>query len=149
MIGKVTSIFLAFNLLISSLGITTFEHICQKNGVTFSIFVKSGCCSKRVATTKCSDTGCLKHKQINKSGINNKPCCEDRNLYKKLNTSSTDLVKVKTSEIQPIFEFTNSCLTSVIIITSTENQKTLKFEMYDPPPLLVENISVLYQSFIC
>jgi hypothetical protein len=149
MLGSLLHILLAFNLFISSFGLIAFEHICSKNGSTFSVFVKpQHCCSKKKPQS-CSAAGCTKHRSNQTVSFNKKPCCEDKTHYKKLHISATDITKVVFAEFQPGF-----CHPTPRISLSDsgfigENKKTLRFYLYRPPPLPVDNLRVLYQSFLC
>lgn len=149
MIFKGLHILLAFNLLVSTTGLSAFEHICSKNGTTFSIFVKpDSCCSKKKVKS-CSATGCTKHKSNHGISFNKKPCCEDKTHYKKLNVSATEQTKVILSEIQPIYYYPIAQISISGNDFISENEKTLKSYLYRPPPLSVDNLRVLYQSFLC
>ena len=149
MIFKVLHILLAINLLISSIGVAAFEHICSKNGTTLSFFIKSeSCCSKKKAKS-CSATSCAQHKSNHGISFNKKPCCEDKIHYKKLNISATEQTKVFLLEIQPIvyYPIVGHLLSENNVLS--ENEKTLRSYLYKPPPLPLDNLRVLYQSFLC
>lgn len=149
MIFKGLHILLAFNLLISTIGVSAYEHICSKNGSTFSIFVKpQSCCSKKKSKS-CSANGCSQHKSNNSPSFNKKPCCEDKTHYKKLSVSATEQTKVIPSELQSIFYLPVDVISFSKIGFICENEKTLKSYLYKPPPLTVDNLRVLYQSFLC
>jgi len=149
MLGKSLHILLSFNLFISSLGLIAFEHICSKKGSTFSIFVKSqSCCSKKKAKT-CSATGCSNHKSNHDVAFNKKPCCEDKTHYKKLNVSATEQTQVVLSEVQPVVYNPITWISLSDHDFICENEKTLRSYLYRPPPLSVDNLRVLYQSFLC
>lgn len=149
MLGKFLHILLAFNLFISSFGLIAFEHICSKNGTTFSVFVKpQHCCSKKKSKS-CSASGCTKNGTNQTASVNKKPCCEDKTHYKKLNVSATEITKVVYSEIQPVFYHPIAEISLSDGDFIGENEKTLKFYLYRPPPLPVDNLRVLYQSFLC
>lgn len=149
MLGKSLHILLAFNLFISSFGLIAFEHICSKNGTTFSVFVKpQHCCSKKKSKS-CSASGCAKNGINQTASFNKKPCCEDKTHYKKLNVSATEITKVVFSEIQPVFYHPIAGISLSDGDFIGENEKTVRFYLYRPPPLPVDNLRVLYQSFLC
>ena len=149
MLNKSLHILLALNLFISSFGLMAFEHICSKNGTTFSVFLKpDSCCSKKKVKS-CSATGCTKHKSNHGVAFNKKPCCEDKTHYKKLSVSATEQTKVIPSELQSIFYLPVDVISFSKIGFICENEKTLKSYLYKPPPLTVDNLRVLYQSFLC
>jgi hypothetical protein len=146
-------ILLAVNLLISSMGVTIHEHICQKNGTTFTFFTKShSCCSSK--KKKCCSVKKSHHCESNAllsygTNIKKKPCCEDKSHYSKLNTNASEVTKVVFSELQSVtytpLVFAPYALNNEVI----DNAKTLRFYLYKPPPLYVDNLRVLYQSFLC
>ncbi len=149
MIKKVLHILLALNLFISSLGLMAYEHICSINGTSYSFLLKpDSCCSKK-KTYKCAAAGCTQHKSSQGIAINKKPCCEDKTHYNKLNVSATEISKVVFSETQPVFYMPIVYASFDQNDKINENEKTLRFYLYKPPPLPVENLRVLYQSFLC
>lgn len=149
MFNKSLHIILAINLFISSFGLMTFEHICSKNGTTLSFFIKSeGCCAKKKVKS-CSVTGCTLHKSNHGLSFEKKPCCEDKTHYKKLNLSAIELTKVILTEVQSIYYLPVAEISFNENNFNSENEKTLKLFLYKPPPLPVDNLRVLYQSFLC
>lgn len=149
MIFKVVHILLALNLFISSFGLIAFEHMCSKNGSTFSFFLKpESCCSKKKAKS-CSAKGCTTQISNHGAVINKKPCCEDKTHYKKFSVNATEKSKVSLFEGQPVayYPVFGTSLGEINFIS--ENEKTLRFFLYKPPPLPLCNIRVLYQSFLC
>lgn len=149
MFGKSLHILLAFNLFISSFGLIAFEHICSKNGTTFSVFVKpQHCCSKKKSES-CSASGCTKNGTNTTASFNKKPCCEDKTHYKKLNVSATEITKVVFSDIQTVFCHAIKGISLIDDDFIGENEKTIRFYLYRPPPLPLDNLRVLYQSFLC
>lgn len=153
MIFNLLHIFLAFNLLISSVGITANEHICQKKGRSIAFFLKpnscctpkkKSCCSSKKIAICSSKSHCSKENTFSK-----KPCCEDKTHYKKLNVSATEITKIVFSEIQPFFYYPVAGISLSDYDFIGENEKTVRFYLYRPPPLHVENLRVLYQSFLC
>ena len=153
MVFKVLHILLAFNVFISSMGISVFEHICQKNGTSISLFVKSGgCCSvkKRTCCSAKKAKSCEAIHHDNKgASISKKPCCNDKASFKKLNVTATHNIKVENVVLQPIFFHKSEVLLVSVSDTCTQDKKTRKAFLYRPPPLYPNNIRVLYQSFLC
>ncbi len=153
MVLKVLHILLACNLFISSMGISVFEHVCQKNGTSISLFVKSGgCCSVKKRTCCSAKKAKLceaLHHNHKGASISKKPCCSDKASYKKLNVTATNNIKVETVVLQPIFFDKSEVLPVNRIIACTHDQKTRKAFLYRPPPLYPNNLRVLYQSFLC
>lgn len=146
-------ILLAFNLLTSSVGVSIFEHICQKNGTTVAFFFKSNSCCTQKKKKCCSASKAslcaTKDVAIKGQNIKKKPCCEDKTHYKKLNTNASEIAKVIFSDIQPVFYNPIVGVSYDLNDMVKENEKTLRFYLYKPPPLPVDNLRVLYQSFLC
>jgi hypothetical protein len=149
MILKVLHILLSIHLLVSSTGLAVYEHICSKNGTSYSLFVKpQSCCSKK-KTKSCSAAGCAHHKAGNDVNIKKKPCCEDKTHYKKLNLTATEYSKLILKVTQPEYISFPISGYSAEFDGLSQNSKTLRFYLYKPPPLQVDNLRVLYQSFLC
>lgn len=149
MINRLLHILLALNLFVSSLGLMAYEHICSINGTTFSIFFKPQNCCSKINTKGCSVAGCVMYQPKAGVSFNKKPCCEEKTHYKKLNVSATENVKVILSEIQPVFYNPIIGVSYDLNDKVKENEKTVRFYLYKPPPLPVVNLRVLYQSFLC
>ena len=153
MIFKGLHILLAFNLLISTIGFRVFEHICSKNGTSIAIFIKSNsCCTKK--KKKCCSAKKVylcETKDVLAKGqtIKKKPCCEDKSHYKKLNTNASEITKVIFSDTQTVFYSPIVGVCFDLNDKVKENAKTLRFYLHKPPPLSVDNLRVLYQSFLC
>jgi len=149
MLLKVLHIVLSLNLLVSSMGITAYEHICSLKGTTFSLFVKpKSCCSKKKNISKVTSL-CNKHSNTVESTLKRKPCCEDKSSYAKLSISATPADKGDLSNDK-------ICIHDVIIpeifswkYSGILNEKTFRTFFYKPPPVRRDNLRVLYQSFLC
>lgn len=149
MILKVLHILLSIHLLVSSTGLAIYEHICSKNGTSYSLFVKpQSCCSKK-KTKSCSAAGCAQHKTGHDTNIKKKPCCEDKTHFKKLNLTATEYSKLILKANQPQYISFPVSGYSIEFVGLSQNSKTLRFYLYKPPPLQVDNLRVLYQSFLC
>ncbi len=77
-------------MLISSSGITIFEHVCKKKGSFVSFYIKSaGCCTGK-------KTNCLtaRHCHLKQAGSTKQsefrkaPCCQDFSHFKKENLTA-------------------------------------------------------------
>ncbi len=149
MVKKALHIFLAMHLLISSIGLPVYEHICQKNGSTFSLFIESNnCCSK--SNIKSPKRSCGFRKTDDSSAkITKKPCCEDKITYNKLEVISKDLMV----DVSPVKELLTSTLNEYFTINYLPQipieQKSLGFHLYKPPPIHRVQFTILYQSFLC
>lgn len=149
---KVVHIFLALNLLASSMGVTVFEHLCQMKGRTVTLFSKAeSCCKKQKHTaTVCQKTNCCEKKKSTQGvTISKKPCCEDKSQLVKADyeTSFQKTVKSATDfhplSITPVFTAFSSEKVAYSITL-----KILRFYLYKPPPRQGD-IRVLIQSFLC
>ncbi len=146
---KFLHIILALNVLLSTSGVTVFEHLCQMNGRTISIFIQpKGCCkSQKVTQNSCQKAKCSL-KDHHHSSLSKKPCCEDKSQLLK-STSEGAIQKIVTFDFN--FDFiTVNFLPSIVWasnITPT-SQKALRFYLYKPPPT-VTDIRVFIQSFLC
>lgn len=149
---KVLHIFMAFNVLLSSSGVTVFEHLCQMKGRTTSFFVQpKNCCQKQeIKKEFCQKSKCCKKAETTSKdpSINKKPCCEDKAQFFKSETSGTSFepFAVPDFKFQPLFAVAFPYVERFDIIPL--NQKILRFYLYKPPPL-VSDIRVLVQSFLC
>lgn len=148
---QVLHFILAINVLLSSTGVTVFEHLCQMKGRTASVFVKNQhCCQKKVAIKNaCFKKSCCKT-AAKSDGISfsSKPCCEDKTQFLK---SSVEGAAFKTFSA-PDFKFQPYLVEAVFYAERLDiiplNQKILRFYLYKPPPKLAD-IRVLIQSFLC
>lgn len=149
MIFRILHIYLAFNLLLSSVGILGFEHICQKKGTSVAfIFNSQSCCSKKIQSV-CCVTDCTQGKALPECSFKKKPCCEDRTLFNKLKENAITLAKV------------NLCKVKILIFNVSERPnphrnsyielkiKTFKFYLLNSLFLVLSDLRVLYMSFLC
>jgi len=158
MLLKFLHIVLSFQLMVSSVGVTVFEHMCSKNGSSFALFKKpENCCSKKKSKACCnrnkSKTCSLpsvgKNKKEGTNSINNIPCCQDIAHHAKLNISAPSWDKVIFNTQKTLFFSANKVFYFPQTDVQTTNEKTIKFHLYHPPPLLKGNLRVIYQSFLC
>ena len=146
---KFLHIILALNVLLSTSGVTVFEHLCQMKGRTVSIFIQpKGCCkSKEAPQDACQKAKCSL-KSHHHNSLSKKPCCEDKSQLLKATTEGA-AQKIITLDFN--FDFiTVNFLPSIEwanTITPT-SQKALRFYLYKPPPM-VTDIRVFIQSFLC
>jgi hypothetical protein len=149
MILKVLHIVLSLNLLVSSVGIPAYEHICSLKGTTFSLFVKpKSCCSKKKASSSGTSL-CTKHSNTEESTLKRKPCCEDKSSYAKLNISATSVDKIVLSDTKSCIDNASIPETFLWKQSGILNEKTICTFFYKPPPVRRDNLRVLYQSFLC
>ena len=146
---KFLHIILALSVLLSTSGVTVFEHLCQMNGRTVSIFIQpKGCCkSQKVTQNSCQKAKCsLKDHQH--SSLSKKPCCEDKSQLLKATTEGA-AQKIVTLDFN--FDFITVDFSPSIVRVNTitpTSQKALRFYLYKPPPM-VTDIRVFIQSFLC
>jgi hypothetical protein len=136
-------------MLLSSTGLTVFEHLCQMKGRTVSIFVQAkGCCAPKKATAVFYQQRTKQGKSKAPRSFSRKPCCEDRSQYLKSNMERP-VQKSAWSDFS-FYAAESSTLpfmaTPVAIFPSC--QKTLRFYLYKPPPKATD-IRVFIQSFLC
>jgi len=146
---KILHLILALNILLSSSGITIFEHLCQMRGKKIALFVQpKSCCQKREQVHRsCYKTAAVTNTRKSLSRI---PCCSDKSSFLKTDTQPT-LQKVVAFSLvvdalvlPPILNFAFEFAKTIL----PQNQKILRFYLYKPPPLL-RDILVLMQSFLC
>lgn len=149
MILKAIHILIALNLLLSTTGVSVFNHVCKKRGVFTGLFhIPDSCCSKKQKTkerevyhpTSSEDS-------TNTPSLKKMPCCVDLFSYCKAeifsnesgtaiyNASQSDIVAI---EYQPFLDKP----------ISLSNHKNLCFSLYENPPPDRE-IYLLVQSFLC
>lgn len=134
------------------MGMTAYEHLCQKNGTTIALLFKSQACSHKKQK-------CFASNDANVCGTNdailideilkNKPCCEDKSHYIKLYTYAPEITKVINAEAQPTFDKPHYLYSYNLVDIDSGNEKILKFYLYRPPPLPMGDLRVLYQTFLC
>lgn len=144
-------IILAIQVLFSSTGVVIFEHVCQKKGSTTALFEKSRNCCLPLEYTKhpCQKSKCCQAKEINSgTSVSKKPCCEDQSQFLKLGTENTAFKTFTFADLhlQPVW--VTAALAVEHLDVNPFNQKTLRFYLYKPPPV-VTDLRVLMQSFLC
>jgi hypothetical protein len=151
MMVKALHIILALNILLSSSGITVFEHLCRMKGRTASFLFQAGSCCKKQKTAKssCHKTKCCSKKEAPQGPrIHKKPCCEDKTQFLKTATQGTAVQpkSLPDSKFHALFAdaFVHTPGSGAIPI----HQKNIHFYLYKPP-LIVADIRVLVQSFLC
>jgi len=143
---KTLHLILALNVLLSSTGLTVFEHLCQMKGRTVSIFTQpKGCCKlKKLDKTTC----CVQKEQGQDESLSREPCCQDKSQFLKSNIDGA-IQKIAL----PDFHFQAFNIQSLPVMALEVNviptsQKALRFYLYKPPPK-VTDIRVFIQSFLC
>ncbi len=148
MLGRLLHIVLVFNVLISSMGVMGFEHLCKLRGRSISFVVPPKSCCKKAKSTPSHCTAPA-GEAIGRPGFfyRDTPCCADFSKFFKADTEGTVLKNIPPPPAMP------SMLPGAYFIFAEleflpHNQKILRFYLYKPPPL-TEDIRVLVQSFLC
>lgn len=151
MIVKALHIALALNILLSSSGVTVFEHLCRMKGRTASFFFQAGSCCKKQKTIKSPGykTKCCSKKEASRgASIHKKPCCEDRAQFFKTDTEGTAVQKKSLPDAKFHLLFADAFSNTQHLGVLSIHQKNLRFYLYKPP-LIASDIRVLVQSFLC
>ena len=146
---KTLHLILALHVLLSSTGITVFEHLCQMRGRTFSIFTQPRGCCKQVILKKsrCEKNGCGAQAKPHIT-LSRKPCCQDKTQLLKSNIDGAiQKIALPDFNFQAIDFQANPFVVLNLDITPI-SQKALRFYLYKPPPK-VTDIRVFIQSFLC
>lgn len=145
---KILHLILVLNVLLSSTGVTVFEHLCQMKGRTIGAFVKPHSCCAQKETYRTSwqkSQTC----QLDKAPqINRKPCCQDKSQFLKSDIKgATQKIALPAFHFQA-FDFQALPARALALDFAPISQKTLRFYLYKPPPQ-VTDIRVFIQSFLC
>jgi len=149
MILNILHIALAVNLLVSSLGVTVHEHICNIRGTTRSLFVKPESCCSKFKKKSCPIAGCKISKTHDGMSFRKKPCCEDKSHYDKLHVNAISAEKIGIADLQNQTPILRELSNIQFRKSEPTNEKLIRYSLYDPPPILTQNIRILYQSFLC
>jgi hypothetical protein len=150
MLSKLLHLILAIHVLISSMGVMGFEHLCKLRGRSISFVVPPKSCCKKAAHQKGDHCAVSSTASIGRSGFfyRDTPCCADYSKFFKADIQGKLLkeVAVPTPAIEAILPVASLLFATRDILP--HNQKILRFYLYKPPPL-TEDIRVLIQSFLC
>ena len=145
---RILHIILAINLLLSSTGVTVFEHLCQMKGKSVSVFLKPNGCCKQKQSYKTLCQGTRDCKLDNGQQITRKPCCQDKSQFVKSNMDGA-LQKIALPDFYfQVFNIQSIPQIVLKLDIIPNSQKTLRFCLYKPPPQ-VTDIRVFIQSFLC
>lgn len=153
-IKYILSIFLIITLMVSSFGLTIYNHYCGHTGkIIISLYNSSNCeceknsnsCHTDTDITCCSDKNKNHLAKIDKS-INKLNCCQDNELKIEINDNFLSKVIHYTSDKINITKFINESLTfHKLINTSIENklkQIKKKFKYYQNIIIKVHSILI-------
>ncbi|HOY17627.1 MAG TPA: hypothetical protein PLC89_10050 [Haliscomenobacter sp.] len=143
---KTLHLILALNVLLSSTGLTVFEHLCQMKGRKVSIFTQPKGCCKLKNSDKASC--CLHEEEPQDETFSRKPCCADKSqLFKSNIDGAVQKIALPDFNFQAVSmqALPYQAMASDVIPSS---QKALRFYLYKPPPK-VTDIRVFIQSFLC
>ncbi|MCB0853738.1 MAG: hypothetical protein KDD63_16045 [Bacteroidetes bacterium] len=146
MIQKLTHIILITTVLLSSSGLIIQKHFCQNELKSVSIYVKPDQCHPKASAS--TPKACPMHgreKMARPHKPEQKGCCDDSAEFFKLDTkfvitSDADF----TADIQLIDFYQESPIDDFL------ESESLKFHYLNyKPPLLVCDVAVSLQTFIC
>lgn len=137
-----TSIFLAFQVLLSSMSFNLGMHFCGGDLQSISLFGEATPCDHAV---KKESNSCPFHSNM-KEPNKKKGCCDDKELKIEGQEHET-IVSTSSFDLSPDFEidpiqfigFVQSCSDEMVFFSKYLNYK---------PPLIRQNIPVLIQSFL-
>jgi hypothetical protein len=145
---KILHIILALHVLLSSTGVTVFEHLCQMRGRTIGVFIKPhSCCAQKESYRTSWQKSQTCH--LNKTPqINRKPCCQDKSQFLKSDIKGAPQKIASPAFHFQVFAFQALPARALELDFTPISQKTLRFYLYKPPPQ-VTDIRVFIQSFLC
>ncbi|MEZ4848219.1 MAG: hypothetical protein R3B93_06300 [Bacteroidia bacterium] len=146
MLRKATNIILAITILLSSSGFVIQKHYCQEELQNVAVFIKAEPCHKKVSeeTRSCSLTDSNYHKHNN--GLKKKDCCSDKLEYIK----SEQELQSQVPEIEIVNNPILLGLISLVLkIELPDESVALPHFLNYKPPLLVWNLPLSLQTFLC
>lgn len=133
MIAKILHITFAILVFLSSAGITVRKHYCQNKLESISFLPTNSCCKSK------------KHSACKKSADNcKKGCCSSEYVYFQ---SDQDLQIQHIEELSFNFPIQNIAVHFTDLTTSFTEFLTAKKYLIYKPPIVLADISVLYQIF--
>ena len=131
---NITSLFLAFLVLFSTMSLTINEHYCGDVLVDVTVYSNANTCGMDMHSSE----------KNSQELITKKECCNDEHIVKEgqneLNISTNSL-----SFDQQLF--VASFIYSYVNLFEGLDNKTIPFRDYSPP-LIDKDIQVLYQTFL-
>jgi len=131
---KISSIIMAFVVLLSTMSFTVSEHYCGHTLVDIALFSKAESCGMELQKTA----------SIDGNSINKDNCCKDNiKEFKGQNELNTDFSTLNLEQQVFVASFTYSYLN----LFEGLKENSIPFKYYTPP-LLVTDILVLDQVFL-
>lgn len=140
MAAKLINIILAFLVLISSTGFVVNKHYCQSAFENAALFQNVNSCSDSAKPPSCSS-------MKSSCGMDdNDGCCENEKEYFKLEQDQqiqyVEFKELNVPSALPLF------IVRANIFENSSEQKLVHYLNYKPP-LLVYDVPVLFQRFLC
>lgn len=153
-------------VLLSTIGIASYQHYCQDKLKSVALFanVLKPCCKKNgsnhrcgavpLATACCSKKGISCHKKTltsssQKQSLKKGTCCKDKQTYQQADIETT-LKKIELSVVaivlNPVISY-KTYFIRAIEWTQVLVKMTYPFKCYFPPPKAP--IHILHESFLC
>lgn len=150
-IKYIISLWMAFNILMVSVGINVFKHSCQALQTTsvsaFSSEATSCCCTGGTNEASCSmpDHQSQADDEKNSPTKGDNDCCtnEVTSLKAEVFTSKFKLIPQSIIGVLPAF---NNSFEEIIAVFVEEN--TTSFTDSSPPPLTAQQQVILHQAFL-
>lgn len=145
MIHKLASIFLAFQVLLSSLSFNLGLHFCGESLQSLSLFGAATPCehSKSSDVAEEDKVPCPFHSQQNED--DNDDCCDDKQVKIEGQDIDTTIGSI-TFEFNPQLEFLAAYVVSLLNLYQAETISH-KFHNYKPPLIQVD-LPVFFQTFL-
>ena len=146
-IYRITALFMAALMFLTSVGFTVDMHYCQGNIKSFSFFGKAKNCYELANLP----TPCQAHKKTKPPPTNGgiyidkKECCHNKSVYfhADLNQRTQSADFVLSQSFQPFF----AAFVYVFLPNKFVETNMTSFAFYTPPPI-PRDISVLLQTFL-
>ena len=127
---------MALIVLFSSFSFTVHEHFCGGEIADVSYFIETDSCGMEMNVCEINNSS--------KQEIQKEPCCKD--VSKIIEGNSNEQLALQGLEIGQV-EFLTAFINSYIHLFESSDTKSASFQEYSPP-LVVKDISVLYDTFI-
>ncbi|WP_020537434.1 HYC_CC_PP family protein [Lewinella cohaerens] len=141
MLRKVFHILLAVLVFVSSSGLVFSKHYCQGVLKNTSLFAEAAPCHGVSKAAKCP-----RHAPAQEDGLDKKDCCDTQTDFLKVEDAQlstlADLLIVDTPAFLAVLFF---FLPFEVIAADTKTRHDLHYK----PPLLVCDLSVSLQTFLC
>ncbi len=136
---RIVAFMLSLLMFCTSVGFTIDMHFCQGKLAAVSVFGEASCCKTACTSTKkaCCQLPKTKHTDDN--------CCDNTSIDVQLDTNIPKAEATSYSQIQ--LQFVASFITAYFSLPIT-NTSIVQYQNYKPP-LLIRDVLVLIQTFLC